>query len=241
MRATQQMLDKKFNFCPRIECHALDYFTHVDKITLNAIEHGFRGIVTLPGRVEQFRYFVNKYARTSKPKIICVIDYPFGCQSIDVRAYQVQSAKMHGANEVEVVAPYSMFVQGDVESISTDIKTLCGIATECKMKLRYVLDTECMFISEKMRNFVCHKIAGSNINIISTSLGYYDDDISISDRVFWLRDIRSLSGCQIKTYINTKDPEEVSTLVKAGVNIIGLEWQHAIYVAHAYENIVENN
>lgn len=226
----------------RIECHALDYESSFKKVVPIVMEHGFRSIVTLQGRVPDLVLELEKsgISQEDRPKIVGVIDYPFGSESIDSRAYQIHSLKEHGADAIEVVAPYRLLNEGKINEAIADLNNLCIQATKCKIELRYVLDTNCEFITKQAKETMCRALANKAVSYISSSLGYYDNDCSLTDIVMWLRDIKKISSKMVKTYINTDLTDDMSIIFKAGAAIIGLDWDIAPYLLHDYKDMVES-
>jgi hypothetical protein len=42
----------------------------------------------------------------------------------------------------------------------------------------------------------------------------------------------------MKAYVNTSDPNEFALYPKAGVDIVGVEWNKAAHLVHAYEDMI---
>ncbi len=233
---------ENLNICNQIEIHALDYEDNFRQVVPIAIEHGFQAIATSQGRVSALNKIINEFVSSecNRPEIIAVIDHPFGCESIDTRAYQIHSAKEQGAEIIEMVALYRALAEGDLREVTRDLDNLGNIAAKCDVDLRYVIEPD-SFVSISHRNFLAKEIAIRDTKIISTSLGFYDEKVSVSDRVLWLRDIKKLSGCQMKSYVYEEDIDMVSTLIKAGAEIIGLDWQSAPRLAYEYEELIRSH
>lgn len=230
------------NICNNIEVHALDYGSNFSQVVPIALEHGFSGIVTMQGRVSSLNKIVLDMCqdKQSMPKIIAAVDHPFGSESIDARAYQIHSSKEQGASVVEMVSLYRALADGDVKEAIKDLDSICTVASRCGIELRYVMDVGCPFISHKIRDIMSKELSIREIGTISTSLGFYDRKISDSDHVLWLRDIKKISGCKMKAYVDSGDTDSISTIVKSGAEIIGLDWQDAAWASYEYEALIKD-
>lgn len=229
---------KDFDYCDKVDLHALDQKVNFDRLALIANEHGFRGIVVpqinLDNLVKTFKIFEYKDILP-----ICAIDYPFGSSSLDVRNYAIMSAKEKGAQEVEIVAPYHLIVSQDFRKLYDDAQ---GIANTCKkqgLKLKYVIDQNGPYLDDTVRSNLARMISKVRIPSVSTSLGFFDNKVDHSDNVIKMRTMKSKAGCSMKVYIGSQNVEDIASYIKAGADIIGLPWQKAVYLMHAYQDLVQ--
>lgn len=231
---------QRFDFCDKVDLHALEPKINLQSIVAVATEHGFRGIVVNPCDLSNLNDELGKIPveiRTVLP--ITIIDYPFGMMSLDARAYSIQSAKEKGAKEVEIVAPYPLLVRKDFKAILADLQNICNIAKKCDINLKYVLDLNNKEYDDSVIAKMCRIFMSSKINIVSTSLGYFDKNQSNTDLILKMRSIKNKVGCNIKSYISSNDPNDLLSFIKAGSDIIGLKWNKAPFLVHEYEDLVQ--
>jgi hypothetical protein len=81
-------------------------------------------------------------------------------------------------------------------------------------------------------------MSSTRIPLISTSLGFFDQDIDHGDNVLKMRNIKNKVGCAMKVFVNTNDPSQFAMYPKAGVDIVGVHWKSAAFLTHAYEEMV---
>lgn len=231
---------KTFEYANKVDLHMLDVSTNVDHVVAIASEHGFRGIVVQLGKLEKLVAAINKPAFGDINLLpICIIDYPYGSSSTDVRTYSMLSAKEKGAKEVEIVAPYHLIVDRDFRSIFADLQNIMATAKKADIAIKYVIDQNSEYIDDAIRTKLCRLMASAKIPTVSTSLGFFDNNIDHADSVIRMRNIKNKVGCVVKVYTNTSDPNEFALYPKAGADIIGVEWNKAPYLVHAYEAIVD--
>jgi deoxyribose-phosphate aldolase len=230
---------KQFEYCDKVDLHALELSTPLDAVVSIAGEHGFRGIVVTPGKLASLVKEINKPNYGCQNIIpICAIDYPYGNSSIDVRTYSVTSAKENGAKEIEIVAPYHLIVEKDFRHVYEDIQSILTAAKKYEIAVKYVLDLNSPFIDDAIRTKLCRVMTSTRVPAISTSLGFYDENIDHGDNILKMRNIKNKVGCTIKTFVRTNDPNSFAMYPKAGVDIIGVDWKKGPFLAHAYEEMV---
>lgn len=214
--------EKKFDYCRKVDLHALNPNSNLKSVVSVASEHGFRGIVVQSCRAEELVKAIKEYGiRGLIP--ICVIDYPFGSSSLDVRNYAIGSAKEKGIQEIEIVAPYHLIAQKDFRKVGGDIQAIVNKAKELKINVKYVLDQNCPFVDDTVRSRLCTILKDLKVPILSTSMGFFDSKQSDhADSVIYMRDMKKKSGCQTKVYIGSQRVEDIISYSKAGADIIGL-------------------
>ncbi len=229
-----------FDYCKQVDLHALDFNVPIENIVSIAGEHGFRGIVVSQSNLKSLVKALKEPLFGNERTIpICVIDYPFGNSGKDVRAYSLQSAKENGAKEVEVIAPYDLIAQKDFKSVYNDIFNLLKLSKTVDIDVKYVFDKQSMPMDDDLIKKVYRVISAAKIPILSTSVGYFENKDNHADNVLQMRNFKMKTGVSIKAYLKNCKPEDVASYVKAGVDIMGIEWKNAPYVVHAYEYMIE--
>src|SRR5690606_7730542 len=125
---------------------------------------------------------------------ICIIDYPFGISSLDVRTYSLHSVKEKGAKEVEIVAPYHFIKNKDFKKLQEDVQSIVTVAKKINLSIKYVVDQNNPIIDDTVRTRINRIIGSSGINSISTSLGFFDKSTEHGDNVLRMRNIKNKIG-----------------------------------------------
>lgn len=232
--------NEEFDFCNNVDLHILDIKTSLNSVVAVAGEHAFRGIVVPLGRLEQLVSCINKPLLGCKKILpICMIDYPSGSSSLDVRNYMIMAAKEKGAKEVEIVAPYQLIVEKEFRKIHDDISGLNATAVKMGITLKYVLDQNNEILDDGVRTKICRILSSNKVPILSTSLGYFDGKLDHTDNILKMRGTKAKLSCKMKTYINNCSIDELSLYIKAGCDIIGLDWKNAPRLVHGYKALVK--
>jgi deoxyribose-phosphate aldolase len=228
-----------------IEIQAIDFFTPVKQAIIVAGEHGFGAVSVVKGRLEQAVETKRSIFEGQEdfPKIISVIDYPFGANSTDSRCYDIQSSKEKGADLVEIVCPYHMIIDGLWKSVENDAKNITETCMRSSINMRYVIDYNSMLIpTEKDMERLCKIVQDNGIKNICGSLGYFNHPAEdTKDEVLALRDLKKRTAAKLlKAFVNTRTPEDLGIYRKAGVETISLLWKHAANLVHGFNNSIQN-
>lgn len=230
---------KQFDYCDKVDLHALNPNTNLNSVVSIAAEHGFRGIIVPMGRIEQLIASIKAYG-TKEMLPICAVDYPFGSASLDVRNYSIMSAAEKGAKEVEIVAPYHFIAAEDFRRVYNDAQGIMTNAKKAGVSVKYVIDQGNPYIAnDKVRTQLSRIVQNSRIPYVATSLGYFPDKTDHADSIIKMRNIKSKGGCNVKVYLSSQEVDDIAAYVKAGADIIGLDWNKAPYLVHAYEEMVQ--
>lgn len=235
---TEQQV-KPFDYCDKVDLHALNPNANLSGVVSIAAEHGFRGIVVPMGRLERLIAAIKAYG-TKEILPICAIDYPFGSSSLDVRNYSIMSAHEKGAKEVEIVTPYHFIAVEDFRLVYNDAQSIMNTAKKAGVSLKYVLDDGNPYMNnDKVRSQLTRFVRDAQIPYVSNSLGFFPQKGDHADNIIKMRNFKSKAGCDMKVYLSSKDVDDIAAYVKAGADIIGLDWNQAPYLVHAYEEMVQ--
>lgn len=227
---------EKTEIFKKFECQAFDYFNNFDQIIPMISEHGIRGISVLPSQISYVKEAIKKSCPQNSPKIISVVDYPLGCQTQDTRVYEIASMKEKGADIVDIVAPYNILANEDINALRKDVVQIKQISKSCNIQVRYLLNAGCIYLNKKMKLALCQVLSNNDFEEVSVGMGYHSKSMDLSDEVLWMREIKQACRSDIK--INLTDPsiEDISNAVKAGASHIGIEWKNAIPLIWEYSD-----
>jgi deoxyribose-phosphate aldolase len=105
----------------------------------------------------------------------CVIDFPFGVLSPEVRKLAVASAIKDGAKIIDLVAPYSLIQPGLIDEFRGDIESIVGMCFDNSVEPRLMIDYRLHFKSITIAT--CNTAKQCGFTFISPSTGTYSDDI----------------------------------------------------------------
>lgn len=129
----------------RIECDCISAYTEKTALkevckSANALEIG--AIIVFPNYVKAC---VNYLGKDPKVSLIAAISYPYGEETIDVKATAVKRAVKDGVDEVEVSAPTAFLRDGNLAYFKKECKKIKSAAKSCAVRVAF----DCALLSEK--------------------------------------------------------------------------------------------
>ena len=220
-----------------VELHALSESDDLQSVVAVANEHQFRGIVTTHGQLPNLVRCKNKYS-DSNIIPIAAIDYPYGCSTLDLRRFAVVTAAEKGAEEIEVAAPYYIIQKCKTGQLSQDIETITNQCDKLGIKFKYVFDRNYLSLNHRQLARILRVFAANRIDTISNGF-HMIPEMSIPDSIIDIREFKKKTSCDIKAVISTDDQNELAQFPKAGVDLIGINWQEAASVTYKYQYMME--
>ncbi|MBC7383656.1 MAG: deoxyribose-phosphate aldolase [Bacteroidia bacterium] len=131
-----------------------------------AVEHGFYAVCVSP-------YFVQLAKKTIKKndvKVVTVVGFPFGYNTVSSKVEETKKAITAGAHEVDMVMNIAAFKSGDIASVQNDIQ---AVVTACHLQNRLVkVIIEICYLNEDEIKLACKLCADCEANFVKTSTGY---------------------------------------------------------------------
>ncbi len=199
-----------------------------------------------------FPAFITQVKRDLKQlpiKVATVANFPSGAQSLEIVMEEIYQAVQAGADEVDVVFPYPMYLQGNKIGAYDFIracKTACGHSAQLKVILETGALIDLAIIAE-----VSHNVCLTGADFLKTSSGKVETGATLEAAWVMLHTIRELSQ-KLKRSIGFKVSGGVRTLQQAGEyialaqTIMTPEWATAEHfrigasqlVSQAFESII---
>ncbi len=228
--------ENRFSFCEKVDLHVTTD-ANLRSVVAVACEHSFRGIVVGSNKLESLVKIINNHGDKAI-KAICMVDYPLGNGSMDIRSYAIISAKEKGAKEVEICAPYDLINEENFQQLLEDGQNLIKISSKYDVPLKYIIDKSRLNCSDETQAKVYKMIGSLKIPCVSTHLDNMRKNHSRSDDIINMRNLKSKISTSVKVFLENCDVEDFSSCAKAGADIIGLDWTLAPNFTHMYEDMV---
>lgn len=218
--------EEVYNYASSVDIHCIGSKYRLDNVVALAVEHGFRGIVTLPCFIEDLAKELKKQNSAILP--VCVLDYPYGVSTTDVRNYSIIAAKEKGAKEIEIVCPNHLV--GDFKQIENDVRALSLVASKSGLKLKYLVDTSTLAEEGCLTRIgrICHNF-GVGISVFNSKR------IDHSDNILKIRSIKNKTNIKTKVYLADPTIEIVTLYNKAGIDVLSFDAKNAASIVHEYE------
>ena len=205
--------------------------TQADVIRLceEAVEHHFYGVCVSP-------YFVQLAKKTIKKapvKIISVVGFPFGYNTVASKVEETKKAIMGGADEIDVVMNIAAFKSGDDPTVLNDLQAVI-MACHLQNKVAKVIIETALLTKEEIEK-ACRLCVDSEADFVKTSTGYAAygaraEDIELMRKVLPAK-------IKIKASGGIKDAASAEALINAGAVRIGTSAGIAIAGTVETENV----
>jgi len=229
--------ENKFTFCGKVDIFSVEAVNNLQLVCAIASEHGFRGISTTLDKLPILTKELKKDSLSDKTiKANCVLDYPYGNMSLDVRNFAINSAKQNGATGIEITLPLSHIAEKSMVKINTDLECVSNTCKKLGLDLKYIFDCENRHMDDIIKNKLAKMLHLNNIDslIVKTS---YDN---VSDSIMAIRYFKSKTQCKIKAFVPASTGDDIAQYTKAGAESIMLCWIDAPRLIYEYEILIEN-
>jgi len=181
------------------------------------VENGLRGLVVPSNMVAALT------GRFPGLKLVTVVSYPLGGDTLGVKLEAVQAAAQDGASEVDAVLDLVSLVSG-TDRFVHEAAEICHTARTCGLKVKLIIETP--LLEEGRIRQICKMLVEMDFMAIKTSTGYAR--AATSEREVAL--LRECMGTRhlVKASGGISDLASARAMVAAGADIIGTSRTAAI-------------
>lgn len=196
--------------------------THQDIIKLceEAVEHKFYGVCVSPYHVQ----LAKKTIKKAPVKIITVVGFPFGYNTVASKVEETKKAIIGGADEVDVVMNIAAFKSGDDATVLNDLQAVI-MACHLQNKVAKVIIETALLTKEEIEK-ACRLCVDSEADFVKTSTGYASSGAKVED-VELMRKILP-AKVKIKAAGGIRDNATAIAMVNAGASRLGTSTSLAI-------------
>jgi deoxyribose-phosphate aldolase len=196
--------------------------THQDIIRLceEAVEHKFYGVCVSPYHVQ----LAKKTIKKEPVKIITVVGFPFGYNTVASKVEETKKAIIGGADEVDVVMNIAAFKSGDDATVLNDLQAVI-MACHLQNKVAKVIIETALLTKAEIEK-ACRLCVDSEADFVKTSTGFASSGAKIED-IELMRKILP-AKVKIKAAGGIKDHETAVAMVNAGAARLGTSASIAI-------------
>ena len=146
----------------------------------------------------------------------CVIAFPLGACTPEVKAFEAFDAVQHGAREVDMVINIGAVKSGDWKLVKRDIEAVVN-AVKGYAKVKVIIETCLLTDEEKVKACTVAKLAGADF--VKTSTGFSTSGAKAED----VRLMRETVGPEmgVKASGGIHSYEEAAAMLKAGASRLG--------------------
>jgi deoxyribose-phosphate aldolase len=190
----------------------------IEKLCSEAREHHFHSVCVHGLRVELARHLLED----TGVKVACVVGFPLGAVSGDVKRFETEAAIDEGAQEIDVVISVGKLKDGDDRFVLRELRDVVEAADERPVKV--ILETGLLTHDEKIR--ACHLVVESGARFVKTSTGFGAGGATLDE----VRLLRETVGPKfgVKASGGIRDAQVALAMIAAGATRLGTSASVAI-------------
>lgn len=186
----------------------------IEKLCDIAYKHSYYSVCVNPCNVSYAKGYINKNLN-GKLKVVCVVGFPLGANSTNIKVAEAKEAICNGVDEIDVVINIGYLKQGKFDYIKNELKKLRKITKNIIIKAIiescYLDKNEIVKISK-----ICMQ---TKIDFIKTSTGFGTNGAELENIKLIYQTVKGV--CKIKASGGIRNREQAIDFVNAGVDRIG--------------------
>jgi deoxyribose-phosphate aldolase len=185
----------------------------IDRMCAEAIEYGFASVCVNPTWIKR----VAEALRGSSVVACCVVGFPFGASTPDIKAMEARRAIRDGAREIDMVINVGALKSGDYELVSRDIAGVADACREAGATCKVILETALLTDEEKV---IGSRLAvDAKADFVKTSTGFGPGGATVYDVALMREAVGPKVG--VKASGGVRSAEDAKQMIAAGATRIG--------------------
>jgi deoxyribose-phosphate aldolase len=186
----------------------------IEKLCDEARRHGFYSVCVNPTYVPQCRTLL----RGSPVKLCCVVGFPLGAQSPEIKALETRKAIREGATEIDMVINIGALKSKDEALVLRDIRAVVEACRDGRALSKVIFETALLTDDEKVR--ACELSMKAGADYVKTSTGFASggataEDIALMAKTVAPKKLGVKASGGIRTY------DDAVRMIEAGATRIG--------------------
>ncbi len=190
----------------------------IKKLIDEALEYKFFGICINPNFVKCARKYLDENKDRGDVKLVTVVNFPLGTNSMDTTLVQVHEAINEGADEIDTVINISAIKMGDYKRVSDEIKStknVCG-----KHNLKVILEVDLLTRDEIKK--ACLNCITAGADFVKTSTGFLKNGLgATTENIRLMSETVSRRGLGVKASGGIRTRVQAIDLIEAGADRLG--------------------
>jgi deoxyribose-phosphate aldolase len=185
----------------------------IDRMCAEAVEYGFASVCVNPTWAKR----VADAVKGSSVVACCVVGFPLGAATAEIKAMEARRAIRDGAREIDMVINVGALKSGDYDLVRRDIAGVSEACREAGALCKVILETALLTDEEKV---VASKLAvEAKADFVKTSTGFGPGGATVYDVALMREAVGPKVGVKASGGIRTAD--DVKQMIAAGATRIG--------------------
>lgn len=161
----------------------------------------------------------SKILQGSDVKVCCVVGFPLGTNTSEVKAFEAKKAIKEGVDEIDMVINLGALKSGNLNLVKNEIKSIVNIAEDAKNGIVVKVIIETGLLNEEEKIIACKLVKEAGANFVKTSTGINSTGATIQDVKLLRRIVGPKFG--VKASGGIRSFKDAINLIKAGANRLG--------------------
>ncbi len=185
----------------------------IDRMCAEAIEYGFASVCVNPTWAKR----VAEALQGSGVVACCVVGFPLGASTAEIKAMEARRALRDGAREIDMVINVGALKSGDFDLVRRDIAGVSEACREAGAVCKVILETALLSDEEKV---VASQLAvAAKADFVKTSTGFGPGGATVYDVALMREAVGPKIGVKASGGIRSVD--DVKQMIAAGATRIG--------------------
>ncbi len=146
----------------------------------------------------------------------CVVGFPLGATTPEVKAFEAANAAEHGAREVDMVINVGAIKSGDWDLVQKDIQAVVD-AVKGKALVKVIL--ECCLLTDEEKVKACQVSKAAGADFVKTSTGFSTGGATVADVALMRKTVGPDMGVKASGGVRTY--ADAVAMIEAGANRLG--------------------
>lgn len=185
----------------------------IDRMCAEAIEYGFASVCVNPTWARR----VATNLKGSDVITCCVVGFPLGATTSEIKAMEARRALRDGAREIDMVLNVGALKSGDLDLVRRDIAGVTEACREAGAVSKVILETALLTDEEKV---IASRLAvGARADFVKTSTGFGPGGATVYDVALMREAVGPVVG--VKASGGIRSAEDARQMIAAGATRIG--------------------
>ncbi len=155
----------------------------------------------------------------SAVKVACVVGFPLGAESTQVKISQAKDAIFEGADEIDMVADLAALVEGDSKYLLGQLRSVVKVCRAMRPPVLLKVIIESAALTPDQKRFACRVAQMADVDFLKTSTGFHTAGGATVEDVQLLK--TEAPRCKIKASGGIKTSQQALSMIQAGADRIG--------------------
>lgn len=140
--------------------------TQIEKLCKEAVEYGFHSVAVNPCFIKKCKDLL----KDREVKILTVVGFPLGANTIECKVFESEQAISLGADEIDYVLNVGKVLDGDFEYIEKEMRAITAVCKQKGAECKVILEN--CYLTDEQKIKVCQIAKEVKPDFVKTSTGF---------------------------------------------------------------------